>query len=158
MQDRLARQKFMEDYEMKVVNERVGQLQKEMPWLRVQEIPLNATPQQKAELEKANKFYQDTEKRFLAALYPDSPEVKVETAVAACLSFKLMDDLEAVKAQLKVVSAENEKLKNAGKTSTAGRAATIAPTNTNKAQSRLKMNDSDAMEALMNEVMSGSKS
>jgi hypothetical protein len=105
----------------------VAERTKDIPWCKIQEIPANATPEQKAQIEEQNKFYQESEARFQAMLYPKTPQARVETALAACLSFKLAKDLQVTqnaveyyKNQYEQAQASLDGIKKAGVTSRGG--------------------------------------
>lgn len=145
IQDRLARQEHAQKYETDLIQERVKQIQKDIPWMKPQTVPTNATPEQKAKIEGENKSYQIMEQTFLGALYPSSPEQKLATAEAACMAVLLQGEVKSLESQLQVVMAENEKLKNAGKTANAGRAAVISQSNAHKSVNLMKMSNEDAI-------------
>lgn len=130
-----------EEFEKKVADERTQQfteytkkmadhitaVTKDVPWCKVQAIPADATPEVKARLEKENEFYRQSEDRFQKMLYPADPVTRVETALAACLSFKLAGDLEQMQTTAKHYRDESVRLqreidaiKKAGVTSRAG--------------------------------------
>lgn len=154
VKDQLAKQEFNQKYEAEVIQKRVAEIQKEIPWMRLQEIPAGATPEQKAKIEQQNKDYQLMEHTFVGALYPTSPEQKVATAEAACMAILLNRDLEATKAQLQSALAEIEKFKNVGKTANAGRAAVTTPVKAPPV-SLLKMSDEDAFNHQWNQMKAG---
>jgi hypothetical protein len=61
------------------------------------------------------------ESRFAAALNPSTPQGRVQTAVAACLAFKLNEDVKALHAELvaekqkaSAMEAELAKIRGAG--------------------------------------------
>jgi hypothetical protein len=135
----------------------VDAMTKDIPWAKPQEIPADATPEQKAKIEKENAFYQESEARFQAALYPASPTARVETALAACLSFKLADELaeteadrDKYKSECERLTEELEEIKAASITSGGGAAA---PKDGIKPQDRTAMKDSDAIDAGLDEVL-----
>lgn len=154
MQEQMQRREFAQKYELDVIQNRVAELQKELPWLREETIPADATPEQKAQIEKANARYKKLESIFLSALYPKDPETKVETATAACMAVELMDRWTETQNQLKLALEENAKLKNAGKTSSSGRAAPIASGKKQQVD-LLKMSNEDAIKYQMEQMLNG---
>jgi hypothetical protein len=155
------KERGMKAYEadQKVMGEHVTALTKDIPWAKLQEVPATATPEQKAQIEKANTFYKESEARFQSALYPADPRTRVETALAACLAFKYADELEVKDAHISKVEAENARLnEELGKIKTAGitSSAVQAPLAKSKAKSELgtllDMKSEDAIEAQLKEM------
>ena len=79
------------------------------------------TPEEKAAFEAHNKQVDLVESRFASALNPSTPQGRVQTAVAACLAFKLNEDVKALHAELvaekqkaSAMEAELAKIRGAG--------------------------------------------
>jgi len=128
-----------------------------LPWCKKQEIPANATPEQREIIEKQNAFYEQSEQRFQFALFPPSASARVEVAFAACLSYKLADDLaaetgraEAAEQKATQLQAKLDAIKTAGITNQAGRGT--APESKNRPVDRLDMSNDAAIEAGLQEL------
>jgi len=124
---------------------------KDIPWCKIQEVPANATPEQKAQIEEQNKFYQESEARFQSMLYPKTPQARVDTALAACLSFKLAKDLDVsqkavqyYKDQYEQTQASLDEIKKAGVTSRSG--GTVSAQAAKKPAPPASESDDDAIE------------
>lgn len=98
-----------------IVNQ-LTEVQKQIPWANPVQEPPNATPEQKAQVAAHNAFYNDTVSRMKVAMNPPNAQARLETALAACLSFKLAQDLDALGGKIKMLEEENGKLKSAGVT------------------------------------------
>lgn len=90
--------------------EHQNRLTEGIPWARPQTVPADATPAVKAQIEKDNAFYNRMEPVFQAALYPKDAQTRIETALSACLSYKLADDLKEREEQNAAITAENTRL------------------------------------------------
>lgn len=158
---REQKQKEQVDADNKVMQEAVTEIQSAIPWARLQEVPANATPEQKAQIEKENKMYIEAEQRFPVALNPPNALARVHTAIAACLSFKYASDIEDLKAasaaekatsdaEIARLTEENEKLRTAGSTNLPN----LAPTGkkTGGSGDKLKMSNEAAIDAGLDEA------
>lgn len=134
LKDRETREVNQRTEDVKVLNTRLSEIQTQIPWAKLQEVPTNATPEQKAAIESNNAIYKRMEPIFEKALGAKDPHTKFETAVAACMAFKLSEDIDVFKAENARLLAENMKLKKAGQTNAAGIAAppVNAPKKTNE--------------------------
>lgn len=134
------------------------EIQEKFPFAKLQEIPSDATPEQKAQIEEDNEFYKQSEKDFNMMLNPPTPEVRIQTVVMALAANRLWAQNEKagkiMEAQHQKVLALEErisKLTNAGRTNDLGKGAPPvgdAPKSTN----RLVMKNEDAIEAGLREV------
>jgi hypothetical protein len=140
----------------KEMSDYVTAMTKDLPWCKIQDIPADATPEVKARIEKENQFFKDSEARFQAMLYPANATVRAQTALAACLSFKLAADLETANATAKhwydeaqKLQQANDAIKKAGITSRNG--GTIPAGGKTKIDTS-KMTDDEAIDAGLDAV------
>lgn len=150
LQKRDAETKAKEAEELSTMQKVVEEIQAKVPWARMQEIPANATPEQKSQIESDNEFYKQTEERFKVALFPKTPEARVQTAIAACFSFRLHKELTDERATNEQLRAENAKLKGANIIKPSSTAVVNAPKPSTD-NDRLKMKNEDGIEAGMRE-------
>lgn len=134
------------------IDETVAALTKDISWARLQEVPANATPEQKAQIEADNAFYKESEQRFRENLYPATPEKRVQTNLESCLAYKLADDNKKLEAsnthwykESQRLQGEIDAIKKAGVTSRAG--ANLAVGGIKKPLDTSKMSDDEAIEA-----------
>jgi hypothetical protein len=143
--------KAKEVADLSVIQKRVQEVQSQIPWAQIREVPKNATPEQRAQIEADNKFYRETvEPAFIVALNPQNAQQKVETALAACLSFRLHKDLAEERETVKQLRAEVSRYKGANIIKPSA-TATTNPKPANPTD-RMKMRNEDAIEAGMNEA------
>jgi hypothetical protein len=127
-------------------------------WALPREIPQNATPEEKAAIQKHNEQAARLEQTFSSALFPNTPQERADVAAAAAMSHLLVDQLRNEQAerirlteQLQKLSSENTKLKGAGKLPR----QTISTQGGNKSMTlndRLKMSSSDAIDIGLEEA------
>lgn len=140
-------------------------LTKDIPFARLQEIPANATPEQKAEIERNNAKYHRIAPKVWAAKWPKTPEARAELMMAVGIAFAQDEDIDALNLLLKNkdlalkkaeadVSALQAKLAaihKAGRTNGAGGATPTVPL-TPTVGERLGMSDDAAIDAGMAEA------
>lgn len=140
--------------------EQMGQhitaLTKDIPWAKFQEIPANATPEQKAAIQKSNDFFKESSVRFDAALYPATPQARVEVAAAACLSYKLQGELEEADKSIAAKEGEitrlTEELETIKGASVLSRKVIAPKTDGKQTVDISNMKDSDAVDAGLDAV------
>lgn len=64
-----------------IIRNRISEIQKEQEWARVKEVPANATPEQKAQIEQHNKWVQEGEAMFPRLIEPKNAIEKTNLAV-----------------------------------------------------------------------------
>lgn len=143
--------KQKEASDLKIMQDRVLEVQTQIPWAQIREVPKDATPEQKAAIEADNKFYKETiEPAFITALNPTTPQAKIETALAACLSFRQHKELTEERATNAQLRAEIARLRGANviqkPTSTA---QTNAPKKGSSVNDHLGKRSEDSLEAAM---------
>lgn len=132
---------------------RLAEIQKTQPWANPVEIPANATPEQRAQAEAHNEFYRQTVARLRIALKPETPQQRLETAIAAAGFFKAAQENRGLLDQVKFLQEENTRLKSAGVTK-GGPGATPpvgAPKKTTLGD-QIKMKNEDAIDKGLDEV------
>jgi hypothetical protein len=72
-----------------------------LPWTAQQQVPANATPEQKAAIESANKFARESMSNLQQWLQAKGPKQIAELAVGTMIAYKNKADLEALQAQHK---------------------------------------------------------
>lgn len=130
-----------------------GDFSKGVTWAKPQEIPKDATPQQRALIEKDNIRYAKLAPIFDAAKYPATAKIRAEVCCTVALAFVLQEDLDAAHAHIKTQDARiaelEEKLtgiKKSGITHNKGGAAPKVPPRPDTAR-LLDMKDEDAIDA-----------
>jgi len=87
---------------------------KQLPWTSQQQVPANATPEQKAAIEASNKFARESLSNLQGWLQAKTPAQIAELAVGTMIAYKNKADLEALQAQHKSLqdssNAEKEAL------------------------------------------------
>jgi len=146
-----AQTKAQQEQGTKLVQERVKQLQEQFPWAKLQEIPKDASPEDKARITRDNEIFAETETAFKTALNPQTMEDRVDSAVKASLVFKYASELEAALKHSAALEEEMKALKQAGQTHKAGRAAPASNGAPKKATfaERANMGTDEAVEAGM---------
>lgn len=87
----------------------------QFPQVKLQEIPKGATPEQKLEIEESNKLFQESEQRLKIMLNPKADALtKIQTAVAANLSFYQQRDLERAAKKISDLESQIKKLRSVG--------------------------------------------
>lgn len=149
-----ARKTQYESYQ-KELSQHVIEKTKGVAWANPMEVPANATPEQKASIEKHNQEYKMHEQRFSLALYPKNAQTRAEVAMAATYAYKLADDLvqsdqkyAALQKEFEEVQKQLNDIKKAGITSRAQGAPHIKSGGRNGTlDDRIAMKDDDAIEA-----------
>lgn len=133
---------------------------KDIPYARFQEIPANATPEQKAEIEQSNQLFNFLRPKFESAKFPATPQARAEVAATVCLAFVLNLELEAAQKNLESergkTKAEKDRadalqkkldsIQKAGQTAGKGFAAPATP-NKPTTGDRLRLSNEDAIDA-----------
>jgi len=159
----VQKQQAQEEWYHGTVNEidtYMDQVTKDLPWARFQELPTNATPEQVQAVEQHNSAVASLAEKFNSALWPTSAQDRANVAAAAVFSHVLTEQLrveQSAKAkmseQLKKLTEENNRLKNAGRLP---RQNVTAPNRVGSSLGdRLKMNSMDAIDAGLDEALGG---
>jgi hypothetical protein len=132
-QEREGYVKKMREDEVNTSLKLIGGIRETIPWAKVQDIPVDATPELRQQIEEDNAFVPELEKRYEEAYQAfNSPNVQKRTELAAtyALAHKqaqmLTTGAKVVQRQTEMITqhtaeitrlnAELQKLKNAGKT------------------------------------------
>lgn len=103
----------------------------QLPWLHPKEIPANASPKDKADLEKHNAGAAEAQRMLLGFLNDDSARSRSLLALAGVLAPRYRAELQQVKAELEAARKELGSIKEAGRLSktarSSGTAAAAAP-------------------------------
>ena len=103
----------------------------QLPWLHPKEIPANASPKDKADLEKHNAAAAEAQRMLLGFLNDDSPRSRSLLALAGVLAPRYRAELQQAKAELEAARKELNSIKEAGRLSktarSSGTAAAAAP-------------------------------
>jgi hypothetical protein len=144
--------------ERQQIYQHIDGVTKEIPWARFYEPNPNATPEEKAAIEKHNAKVTDLAGKFESALWPTTSQERAEVAAAAVFSHVLVEQLQAeqqarqkLEAQLKHISDENNKIKGASRMPK----STVTGSNASKGSSlndRIKMSASDAIDLGLEEA------
>lgn len=131
-----------------------------IPHARLQQIPVDATPQQKAEIEKSNAKYVKLFPRVMAAKWPKTPQARAEVMATVGLAYDLSDDLDEAAKQIRLRDSKIAELtkklsdiQKAGQTHGKGGAAPITPAGgPTPVEEKLQMSNEDAIEAGLAEL------
>ena len=158
-----AKKKELED-EVGYVKTHLEKLEKEYEILRPLQAPADATPEQKKAVEEHNNFIEETKRRFVLAYKPASTEQRFQTAMAACYAFIADRELQKLDAQLaevtktkdaqiKSLTDELEKIKNATKMPSGDKNDTGGSKKSGSAETKYTgMKTEDAVDAAMREA------
>lgn len=134
------------------------QVQATYPYARLQEIPADATPEQRAQIEEDNAFYKESEQNFPLMLNPPTPEIRIQTVCMALAANRLASEnekaskiMEAQHQRVQALESELSKLKSVGRTNNMGNAAP-AVGSTPKNANKMGMKNEAAIEATMQEM------
>ncbi|HYG24448.1 MAG TPA: hypothetical protein VEH04_16845 [Verrucomicrobiae bacterium] len=94
--------------EVKTLTETANKFLANLPWTALKQVPANATPEQRAEIEAANTLAQQTQARMKEFLSDRSPARHAELAVGTALAYKFKGELDGVLAQLDKVTKEKD--------------------------------------------------
>lgn len=141
--EKKAKEQFEAD--MKTMKDRVDAVTANIPWAKPREIPADATPEQKAEIEAHNAFYKETEERFKIALFPRTALQRADTALAACYAYHLDRELKKSQSEAQWYKTEYEKLKGASRTVPSAATPPPSASKTKGMGDLLKMKDLDAI-------------
>jgi len=144
--------------ERQQIYQHIDGVTKEIPWARFYEPNPNATPEERAAIEKHNAKVTDLAGKFESALWPTTSQERAEVAAAAVFSHVLVEQLQAeqqtrqkLEAQLKRINDENSKIKGASRMPK----STVTGSNASKGSSlndRIKMSASDAIDLGLEEA------
>lgn len=159
----IQKQQANEEWYHGTVNEidtYMDQVTKELPWARFQEPPANATPDQLRAVEQHNAAVGSLAEKFNSALWPTSAQERANVAAAAVFSHVLTEQLRVeqqskakMSEQLKKLTDENNRLKNAGRMP---RQNVSSPNKvTSSVGDRLKMSSADAIDFGLDEALGG---
>lgn len=152
-----------EQQEQQVIQAIVEGWQKKIAWANYKEVPKDATPEVKAQIESDNKFLDETVQRLKIGLNPKTAEERAQTAGAAALLFRLVPELEAEKAaraadkvkfdkDIQALTAELGKFKKTNSTRTAGAAAPTGDAKKANIGDRISMKSEQAVDLAMEEA------
>lgn len=136
----------------------MDQVTKDLPWARFQEPPPNASQEQIRAVEQHNSAVASLAEKFNSALWPTTSQDRANVAAAAVFSHVLTEQLRVeqtskaqMSEQLKKLTEENNRLKNAGRLPRQN----VTSTNRNAPSlgDRLKMNSMDAIDAGLDEAL-----
>jgi hypothetical protein len=136
----------------------MDQVTKELPWARFQEVPQGATQEQIKQIEQHNAAVGSLAEKFNSALWPTTAQDRANVAAAAVFSHVLTEQLRIeqtskakMSEQLKKLTDENNRLKNAGRLPRQN----VNGTNriTPNLNDRLRMNSGDAIDAGLDEAL-----
>lgn len=151
---------------VKIIQQTVDENTKDVEWAKERQIPADATPEQKAEIEADNKYLNETLKPIFGEVLSKwkEPSIRAQAALGICAYRRLSDvvlpkvtaENESLKQQLAQRDEEISKMRNIGKvsnkmrtTSTEAKAANAVTDKTNL----LKMKDADAVDAGLDEAI-----
>lgn len=136
----------------------VAELTKEISWARMMEVPTDATPDQKAQIDQHNKMVEELGSHLKEALWPTTAAQRAEVACAAVAAVKLASDVKVLNAQLAARAKEVEELnkqlngiKSAGKLPSPGTRVAVG---SEKVVNLSGMSDEDAVERGLQEAES----
>lgn len=95
----------------------------QVPWFKAQEIPANATAEQKVEIEARNAFHKEQNGRLQLLLSDKSPEMRGQMVVATLLAYQKQAEANEFKAKYEKANAELAKIKKSSST----RSSRVAP-------------------------------
>jgi hypothetical protein len=108
---------------------RVQSLLPQVPYGQVREIPANATPEQKAEIEESNKFHEEAKRIFAVAIDPKTPQLQADVVTGFIHGLylekqmgRMQADLAAAIARAEAAEGKITGIKKAGSTRTNGSA------------------------------------
>ena len=116
----------------------------QIPFLHPKEIPANATPAVKAELEKHNAIAADSQSALLNFLNDQSPKTRSILALAGVLAPRYQAQLRDAEARIKTLEAELGNIREAGRLSKTTRSSGTAE----RAAPKVNIFDTSADEAL----------
>lgn len=147
-------QKF--DEEQKQVTDyaitRVNEMQKMVPWGQPKEVPANATPEERALIEKHNNWYKMAEETFGVAWNPRTPQQRVEASAAAALSRVQAEEIKELQSHNETLKQELARFRKAGTINRQASAATSKPVNQAPVNRSTGMRDEDEVEAGMRAI------
>jgi outer membrane murein-binding lipoprotein Lpp/chaperonin cofactor prefoldin len=137
--------------EQNQIDQHLDLLTQNIPWARYQEVPANATADDRAKIEAHNKSVAELEQNFRNYLFPKTPAERAEIAAAAVASTKLAGAVDDLAGRLRDSNARAEKLeKELEAIRSAGRSPASRPANrrvASEAPDASKLSDEDAIEA-----------
>jgi hypothetical protein len=151
--------------EQKVVDHFLGQLD----WIKKQEVKADAPAEQKAQIESANKFVEESNGRLKQLMGDRSPNTRAQMIVGTLLAYKYKADLDAKEKEVASLKAahdsELEKIREDLKTATeelqrikkasgAGRKPSLASTTVKPTNDGILRPGADALDQLRSEVQS----
>ena len=131
----------------------------------IRQVPKDATPEQKAEIEAHNKDARDYQSLFRAALFPANGTERAQVAAAVVLAHKFRKDNEILASELTKVTKEkdqqiaalreeNARLKGAGKTKPGSpMSSTAGKSGKTDMNDLLKMKDTEAISKGLDELI-----
>lgn len=134
----------------KKIDTHIANLVKDVDWARPKEIPADATPEVKTQIEAHNKNVEEVNRQFEAALFPETPEARAEVAAAAVAAGKLAADTLFLQGELaKAKERETALTEELTKIKSAGKPPKSAATNRGpeKDIDTSKLSDSEAIDA-----------
>jgi len=154
-------QKEQMQKQMQEIEQYTVELTKEIPWANYRQASPDATPEQKAEVDKHNDHVKVLAQQYQRALWPSTPMERAHMATAAVASQVLVEQVKIEQgirakqeAQIKQLSDELSKIKSAS------RVPKASPTNpsyqnTSTLSERINMNAMDAIDLGLAEASGG---
>lgn len=115
-EQRSASEKSQETFVAEVVST-LKPVLKELPFLHPKDVPSNATPKEKAEVEKHNAEAAKAQAMLLAFIEDDSPRTRSSLALAGVLAPRFRAEANSLRQELTALRKELDSIKNAGRLS-----------------------------------------